>query len=473
MLPDALERANEEVKRQRRLVIYSVIAIVLVSVLVLLAARLFSPSASVPAQAPAIAQEAGPTEDNSAVRDEFKQTLKYFESEIEKQLDVANLSAWNPKAYDEIYLLKDRAVSAFSRGDYVTALAALKDSQSLVEKTLIDWQEKYATAFAKAQGAFNNNDPDRAILRIDEALIFKPTSAEALALKQRIGVLPAIQKMLAAVDIARVENNTARELEILKGLVATDPARVDLNERIAYLEKELAETSFASLIDEGLRAVKRHDTAKARAALAGARALFPARRETRILADKISIHVRENSLSTSIRRGNAAIARDDWPAALTIFSKALATNPDNKVLVSKVKDAKKITTLAEAISDFINRHHRLASQNVALAAEKTRQEASAVSHRSKQLAGMVRKLEGLLSQYNSSVEIVVRSDNKTHISIRGVGNIGLTDRKLIKLRPGKYRFEGKRPGFRSKLLDVVINVDQKSVEIELVSDEPI
>ena len=69
--------------------------------------------------------------------------------------------------------------------------------------------------------------------------------------------------------------------------------------------------------------------------------------------------------------------------------------------------------------------------------------------------------------------MVVRSDNHTHISVRGVGEVGVVEKKSIRLKPGVYTFEGKRSGFRSRLLNVEIGLYQTSVDVELICNEQI
>ena len=57
--------------------------------------------------------------------------------------------------------------------------------------------------------------------------------------------------------------------------------------------------------------------------------------------------------------------------------------------------------------------------------------------------------------------------------MRGVGRVGLTNEKTIDLRPGKYTFEGKRTGYRSKLIQVDIPPGSENVVVEIYTDERI
>ena len=79
----------------------------------------------------------------------------------------------------------------------------------------------------------------------------------------------------------------------------------------------------------------------------------------------------------------------------------------------------------------------------------------------------------LLKAYSTKVQVKVVSNGVTNISVRGVGKVGLTNEKTIDLKPGKYMFEGKRTGYRSKLIQVEVLPNAESIVVEILSDERI
>jgi len=74
---------------------------------------------------------------------------------------------------------------------------------------------------------------------------------------------------------------------------------------------------------------------------------------------------------------------------------------------------------------------------------------------------------------NKKVSVEIISDNQTNIIVRGVGVVGITQSKTIQLTPGRYKFEGKREGYKSKLIDVLISYDKTSYRLNVICDEPI
>ena len=68
---------------------------------------------------------------------------------------------------------------------------------------------------------------------------------------------------------------------------------------------------------------------------------------------------------------------------------------------------------------------------------------------------------------------MVRSDGKTEISVRRVGIVGKTLEKVINLRPGDYTFEGKRAGYKSKLVKLTVPFNGTGLDIKIICDEQI
>lgn len=473
MLPEALSQADKKLKRERFLTILLATVTIMAGVVVLLVFSFLEPAVTQPVNAPAVVSSPVPPAEAGRSREQFKQALKHFESEIEPQVADANLPAWNQQVAMDIPALKSQALSLFTQEQYAAALETLARARSLAEAALQDREQRFSTAYADALAFFSEQAADRAGLKIDEALTLKPSDPGALTLKARIDVLPEVAELLQVAATARTENDVRKELQALKQAVVLDPARVMINQRIPLLEQQLAELEYASYIRQGLKAVEDHDLRKANASLTRAQAIFPGRREVRILSDRIAKTARSLSLASAIRKGDAAIADDDWRQALQIFEQALRSHPDHGELLGKIDNAKKIITLDDALADYVSRHHRLSSPNVASAARNTLLQSAEVSHMSRSLATKAGRLAQLLAEYEVPVEVIITSDNKTHISIRGIGNVGVTENKRISLPPGQYMFEGKRTGFRSKLVRVVLKAGQHNAHIAVICDERI
>ena len=125
-----------------------------------------------------------------------------------------------------------------------------------------------------------------------------------------------------------------------------------------------------------------------------------------------------------------------------------------------------------AVDGFLSRPERLGAPRVVDAARDALRRAAALTALSPRLANSAEGLERTIEAARTPVPVRIVSDEETEIGIRGVGTVGRVRERTIALLPGEYVFEGKRRGYRSKLVDVVVQANLDApVEVRIVCDE--
>jgi hypothetical protein len=109
--------------------------------------------------------------------------------------------------------------------------------------------------------------------------------------------------------------------------------------------------------------------------------------------------------------------------------------------------------------------------NVRALALQSLARAGMIYEKSMALESLSSELKTLIGKFEIDVNVIIQSDNQTRILVKGVGKVGLVEEKVIQLKPGTYTFEGVRPGFKAKLIQVNIPIDQESIYVELACDE--
>ena len=113
------------------------------------------------------------------------------------------------------------------------------------------------------------------------------------------------------------------------------------------------------------------------------------------------------------------------------------------------------------------------SNNVKRHALQVLDTAHQVSNNSPSLKKQELELRNIISLYEEPIEVEVISDGETEILVRGVGKVGKVLKKIITLKPGFYKFEAKRNGYKTKLISVEIVAGQNNKIIEIICDESI
>ena len=424
------------------------------------------------ASAPATERAPGNGADEGRDRDAFKARMRRFEAETEPALMATSPAQWAPDALRSILEYKEKSLRAFGAGNYASALGLLQGAEDGARETLRAAQQRFELDLEAAIAAFETPDHPSADESIRRALLLNPGDPLALSWQARIDTLPEVIPLLEAADRARAENDLRAELAALKAVARLDPARTGAGERARLLAGEIADREFGDAVAGGFRAVEGRDLAAASQALGKARSLFPGREEVALLEREVRRLDSELTLERHLRDAESFAANDDWARAHASFLKAEAVDAASAAAVNGVKLAARVLRASREVAGHLERPQRLSSDNVAAAVRGLLDDAGTLAPMSPRLARDAQALRRALDEANTPVPVLVRSDDKTEIAVRGVGRVGRTLEKTISLKPGLYSFEGKRTGYRSKLIEVAVKAGGGApIEVRVVCDE--
>lgn len=406
-----------------------------------------------------------------AMRDRFKDELRAFETGIEPRVLPGSFALWNISAQHEIISAKSNAISMFTSGDYAAALSTLEGSVDLANTELSAMDGAFSDALAEAQKKYDLDVYDEAKVDITKALGLHPESPEAIALNEKIEALPQVLKLISSADVAHAENNLEREAHNLSSALVLAPERNALKSRLDDLEVKLAEVKFSRYIKNGLTHVQNKNLMSAKESVSAAQKLMSGRVELSILMDQVGRLEKTLKFETSMYKAEQAAKNENWNSALSHYVKASAIAPDNKNLLDKMSATQAIIFLRDNITRHLGSPNRLGTANVRVDAKRLVRDSSAFFDLSPSLKITSTELSELISAYEMKVQILVRSDNQTNILVRGVGRIGQTDERYIELHPGTYTFEGQRPGYKSRLVSVVIKPGEANITLEVICNE--
>jgi len=473
MLEEKLRQASQtHTKNSKRMLSMFAIAAVVIAIFIT-AMLLFDFNTSPSTPKATVAVTTSTPVNTSKLREQFIQKLHLYEDDIVPALADANLKAWSPQQELAIISLKDRASASFATGDYTAALKELSDSETMAKQLLAQREEIFSSELSMAENALVADHDVKAKLRITKALLLKPNNPEALKLAQRIDALPKTIALLKKAAIARTENNLEKEYAAVAEALKIAPDRQGLKQREATLKESIKESQFAPLVARGLANVKRKKLQAARANYKQANRLYPGRSELRILNESINRLAIALDLETAKTRGKAAIARDQWEKAQSIYAAAAKRHPDDKTILDGLQLSNKLVSLRRALSNYLRQPERLSSRNVSAGARQILVQSRVFARNSKSLSKKAAALNALLAKVNVKIPVTVTSDNQTYILVRGVGKVGLTQQRTIQLKAGTYTFEGLREGYKSKLVEVRIPIGSRSFGVKVVCDERI
>lgn len=417
--------------------------------------------------------DAAVAEDSDAAREAFKTAIVSFQRDLEPEVLKPAFADWNATAQSEIMGLRDKAFEQFAQGRHADALASLNAASQRAEAELEARDDAFTAAMNGAQAAYDADSHRQAVSEIDRALQLKPDSDAAQTLNTRIAKLPEVLSALSRAAVSRVENDLVAEEAHLTTALELDPSRSELAERRTEIQIALKDREFSARIESGLQNVLAQRLDGARSDLRAARAIYPDRSETGVLNARVEALAEQLEFERLLADARAARQSDNWVAAEDLYARAGAIVPDDPQVAGGYELAGNINRLRNDLGKFLDQPERLASEAVAGNASDLVSRARDVSDLSPALARNAAAVANLIEAYATKVSVRILSDGVTRISVRGVGQVGVTTDRTIQLRPGSYTFEGTRAGFRSKLVSVDIPPGTDGLVLEIYPDEPI
>jgi len=407
------------------------------------------------------------------LRQAYLERFTHFENTVRPELQTIDIAKWDKSLSDKLVSQEQQAVKAFGQGQYSSALTALNKLIATAESTLADSRIAFETAMQKASSAYEANDYESAQLAINTALMHNAASESAEQLAKKIDRLPEIAELDDAIKTAKIENDVSKELSLIKQLLAIDPSRTDMQQRAKSLRSQLAESRFKNAINQANRAIDKRQLATAKKALSQAKSIYPSRPEITKMTQEIVELESQVRFESHRAQGDKASKSDNWSMAKQQYKLALLENPTDKRTVDQFALAERIVSTSSDIKSFQLTPFRLSNASVKANAEAALNQAEQLRNKSAKLARAARELKSTIAAANTLIPVTVLSDGLTFVQVRGVGKVGTTASKVIQLKPGDYRFEGKREGYKSKLINATIPLKNASFSITVVADERI
>lgn len=410
---------------------------------------------------------------NNTTRDLYIDLLNYYENKISPEISNIEIDKNYKQDFEEITLLKDDSANDFSLSKYSTSYTKLKKAKELAEKIIADSQKQFSAYLLKAQEAYDIDDYETAKLSIEKASIFNKESSEAINLANKIKKMPEFISLIKRSNIARIENNHEKELALVKGILKIIPDRESIISRKNELVNLISEKKFNSHIKKSFDAINKNDLTTAKLEIKNAKHFFPNSSKIKTIENEIKKIEKNNRIRQYKNKISTSMKNDDWVETKKYLEFYLQESKDKADILALLDKTTKIIHLKKELRKFIDNPYGLSNEHVLSKANKTLNSSDNYIEFSHSLENDTLILKDIIKKISSKIPITIVSDNKTTILVRGVGRVGKTKSKIIKLTPGKYTFEGKRKGYKSKLIEILISYEVPSYKIDIVCDEPI
>ncbi len=413
------------------------------------------------------------TESSQPLRERYQNALNRIDIALEAWQLRRSIVPGFDQSQDLILKSRGKAVQAYLDADYGQAVRLAQQALDEVDAVKQLEQEYFALNLTLAMDAYEAEQVAPAQEAIELAVALRPEHDDAKLWQKRIEQLPNLIAARQSAADAQHAGRLQDEIDALYQVVSIKPNDKQALARIEIAKRQLKEQKFNRIIGQGHKALIDGDLNKARQALTRAQNMNPQHSEIERLQKDIARVERDNEVSRLIAAAEQDAYQDDWYSAQQKLDAALKLSPGLNEVIEGRDLAKTIVSIQRNLDDFVARPQRLNSANIATAARQEIERARPLVKYSPHLSATVETLELELEQWQQPMPVRVLSDGKTHIEVRGVGIIGTTVDRVVMLKPGTYQFEGKKKGYRNKLVEVNVSTDTgQTAEVEIICDEP-
>ncbi|MFT6896291.1 MAG: putative RNA binding protein with dsRBD fold (UPF0201 family) [Paraglaciecola sp.] len=405
-------------------------------------------------------------------REQFKQALTEFEIELQPQLDKIALANWQVPRLAELANLKQNMLNKFAQGEFVEAKEAGENLLGQTRQLITEWQNQNQSYLDTARALFSEGNILQAQLSLNKALVLVPEHPQALSLQKRIQIFTLIDALQADLQVAKVERDLLKQIDILSKIASLDPTLSNYTEDLHAVQSAYQRQQLIQALADAEHALNSDKLATAQGYIEKALRLSPNSKGAELLAKKIAQAKTTQSLTGISRSLEKLVQADEWQLVLKSSAHALGKHPNDSTFKDYNTKANKVLAAQQSLNIFIAQPARLAEEHIRDAAKKRLQQAVAASLWSNNLQQQIAQVAKTIDQYSKPVDVTVKSDGLTFLTVVGVGQVGAVVEKVIQLTQGKYVLQGRRLGYRNKRMEFVVAAQQTQI-LELICDEAI
>ncbi|HEX5419411.1 MAG TPA: hypothetical protein VFY39_05395 [Gammaproteobacteria bacterium] len=392
----------------------------------------------------------------------------------QKKLKEMSAASWGGEDWAHYSQASTAGDDAYLAKGYQDAIAAYGRALD-VGKTLLARSAKItAQALAAGLQALAAGNAALATQQFDLVLKVEPDSDAAKAGRARAEKLPQVLALSAQGDARRDAGDLQGAAEAYGKALAIDAEWKPAAGALAEVRREIADHEFEARMSKGYAALTAQDYTSAQQQFTGALKMRPKSSEAHQGLVEASQRLELDKIELARVRAIAFERRELWDRAIEQYKAALAEDGSLDFAKEGLARAQKRADLDAKLVNLIENPTLLFGDGVLAGAQLLLDQARAVPARGERLEGQIAQLDALIVQATTPVEVQLRSDRQTEVTLYHVGHLGAFTAKQIELKPGRYTAVGSRDGYRDvRETFTVLPGQQQTPTISVICMEPI
>jgi tetratricopeptide (TPR) repeat protein len=368
--------------------------------------------------------------------------------DVQENLNERGAQSWAPEEMESVAAQALTGDERYRERDFAAAIEAYQkalEEALTLEQTL---PTRFATQLEITRTAIEALDVEAAASGLELAERLEPGAPESAQLAERVDALAAVAAAVDAGLAAEAENDLARAVEQFGQAAALDPAHEYVSSEWQRLQQALNDAQFNAAMSEGYAALDDGDFERAKQRFDRAGALQPGSDEAAAALQELNVARTADKLNRLQRRGDAAIASEDWAAAIKAFEEALAVDQSLRFARDGLAIAQPRARASKELQAILDAPERLVDDAILREARASLERARGLENTGPKMAAMIQDASETLRVASTPLDVDIRSDGLTEVTVYKVARLGLLEATTLSLRPGQYTAVGSRRGYR-------------------------
>ena len=388
-------------------------------------------------------------------------------------LEDQGVQLWAPDLFDEIQSEAEEGDAFFRAESYADAIGSFQTAIQILDELAGSVESVKTDKLQAGLDALDSSDSNAALQAFQIVLAIDPTNGAA---REGVNRANSLDEVLALVQAAIThEDSSDLEAALLQFKQASswDPRWEAAADGRVRVKDKIRKRDFNQAMSIGFASLDQEKYSEARDAFNQAQSILPGSAEPVDALQQIDLAIRLKQIAT--HRGKALAFKDNeqWPETVAEYSAVLNLDPSLLFASEGKAFAVSRAALAGRLNRYIASPVLLNDNNDYESARKVMSQAQGVTQPGPRLRKQISTLANLIELARTPLEVELRSDKLTDVTVYRVGRLGRLESKQLTLHPGTYRVVGKRRGYRDVQQEFTLIAGQSAPAIFVSCTEKI
>lgn len=382
--------------------------------------------------------------------------------------DAMKVGAWGQDEYDAAKRLAAAGDEQFVKEQFQQSMTSYQSATRKLADLIEHGKTLLEESLKKGSAALIARDQARADKAFAMAGTIAPDDPRVAAGKARAALLPRVGALMRQgrnQELAEDWSGAATTYDQVKSL---DPATSGLDAATRRVAEGRRQDRIQTLLSQGFDHLDAQRFDDARAAF---QSVLKLDADNGVAKGGIEQVTRRSDVAR-IRalkvQADQAVTDERWGDAMTLYARVLEIDSTIQFAKSGQERARNQQRIRAALARILENPERLSSDKLYREAGDILSRAETLEPRGPKLASQIDDVRTTLDTYGSPVAVVLRSDNRTEVTLSTIGSLGSFEEKRLELRPGAYTVIGSRDGCRDVREQIVVRPNMSPVDIRCV-----